>query len=177
VNSSPIRRHVLLWGMMGSGKSTVGPLLAAHLNQGYVDLDGAIEATAKLSISDIFTHHGETAFRQHEASLLMEHLERAVPQTIALGGGALVDNELRAYARARATVVCLWASPKTLVHRIGDGTGRPLLTENIEETLAGLLRDRSEAYADVDLVVATDLASPQSVAQSVASALLDQEAA
>ena len=172
-----MRRHVLLWGMMGSGKSTVGPLLAAQLNQAYVDLDGAIEAASKLSISDIFTHHGEVAFRQRETSLLKAHLDREAPQTIALGGGALVDDEMRAYARARAKVVCLWASPKTLAHRIGDGAGRPLLTENIEETLAALLRTRSEAYADVDLVVATDLASPESVAQSVASALRDQEGA
>jgi shikimate kinase len=152
-------------------------MLAAHLNQGYVDLDTAIEVATQLSIADIFRLQGEAAFRQRETALLKAHLDRDSAQTIALGGGALVDDELRAYARSRARVVCLWASPKTLAYRIGDGAERPLLDENIEETLAALLHTRSRAYTDVDLVVATDSASPQSVAQSVASALRDQEAA
>ena len=177
MKSVSTRPHVLLWGMMGSGKSTVGPLLAARLNHDYVDLDAAIEAAASLSIADIFVHHGEEAFRQRERDLLKAHLERDTPQTIALGGGALVDDEWRAFARSRARVVSLWATPETLAKRVGHGTGRPLLKEDVAESLEALLRTRSRAYADVDLVVATDLASPQSVAQSVVSALRDQEAA
>lgn len=177
MNAGLARRHVLLWGMMGSGKSTVGPVLAARLNHTYVDLDRAIETTVGLSIADIFTHHGEPVFRAREQALLKAYLDLEAPQTIALGGGALIDDDLRAFARTRARVVCLAASADTLARRIGDGQNRPLLGEHVEETLTALLSDRAAAYADVDLTVATDLASPESVARSIASALRGQEAA
>ena len=157
--------------MMGSGKSSVGPLLAARLNHAYVDLDQEIEAEAGVSIAEFFDQRGEADFRRMERTLLLAHLTSDTPKTIALGGGALVDDELRVRARAAAYLVCLGASARTLTKRVGDGAGRPLLAGDAESALARLAHARGTAYADVDLVIATDLASPRSVASSVAAAI------
>ena len=171
MNVASPRRHVLLWGMMGSGKSSVGPLLAAQLNHAYVDLDREIEAEAGVPIAELFDLRGEADFRRIERTLLLGHLTSDTPKTIALGGGALVDNELRMRARAAAYLVCLQASVHTLAKRVGDGAGRPLLAGDSKSALERVSQARGAAYADVDLVIATDLASPDGIATSVAAAV------
>ena len=104
-------RHVVLVGLMGSGKTTIGRRLAARLNRHFVDADGALEEIADRTIADIFEHDGERAFRDLEADTFEELLEHHEPCVIASGGGLVLRSDNRTRMRRRdITVVFLAAS-------------------------------------------------------------------
>lgn len=149
-----LARSVVLIGLMGAGKTSVGRRLAARLGAPFVDSDDEVVAAAGMSIADIFETMGEDAFRNGERRVIGRLLERG-PQVVATGGGAWMNAETRAAIRARgATVVWLRAALDTLLERVGRKGGRPLLARgDPREILAELMERRHPVYAEADVTV------------------------
>src|SRR6266487_4809163 len=147
------RRSIVLVGMMGSGKSSVGRRLAARLALPFVDADTEIEKAAGMSISDIFSIRGEADFRTGEARVIARLLEGG-PQVLATGGGAFVNPDTRAAIAAKGVSIWLKAEFDVLMKRIRRRHDRPLLrTEDPGATLRKLLEERDPIYALADLTV------------------------
>jgi shikimate kinase len=144
-------KHVVLCGLSGAGKSTVGPLVAKRLRRPFVDIDRAIEAEAGASVREIFARDGEPAFRARERVAVAAALAAAVPAVIALGGGALEDDATLA-ATLRHTLVFLDAPVAVLVPRIG-GSDRPLLAGDASSRLTALAEARRARYRQAHVVV------------------------
>jgi shikimate kinase len=168
----------VLIGLSGSGKSTVGPLVAELLGRPFVDTDALIELDAGQSIPSIFEQRGESEFRaiEHRA---VQCATEGPPAVIATGGGAPVATRNRALLWDGNFVVWLDASVETLVERLGgSGSGRPLLAGDPGgpgARLAGLLASRAPVYATAHLRVRTDELSPGAVAEQIVGALMRGE--
>jgi shikimate kinase/3-dehydroquinate synthase len=165
------QRTLLLSGFMGTGKSTVGRRVAARLGLSFVDLDEAIVARAGKSISAIFAAEGEPAFRRLERAELLRLTEAGAPGVVSLGGGALVDRDLRRRLLERARVVNLTATAETIAARTG-GPGRPLLEAAPDrmDRIRQLLESRAEAYAEAHARIPTDGLSEEAVVDAVLEA-------
>ena len=150
----PLSRPLFLTGMMGTGKSSLGQAIATRTGLPFVDLDRRIEARAGMSVTRIFQERGETAFRVIERSLLEEELADPSPRIVALGGGALLDRELRLRALEKGLVVALSAEAGELLRRLGTDRNRPLLEGGDRAArLRSLLEARAPAYAEAHAVV------------------------
>ena len=171
-STASIRRHVALVGLMGVGKTAVGATLSRRTGRRHVDLDRAVAQLAGRSIGVIFHEGGETGFRDLEARCLALQLAVEDPIVMSTGGGVLGREENR-LALADATVVWLQATTATLVARLGDGSGRPLLAGGDPVVvLERLAAEREPAYGAVaDLVVDTDGLTLDEVADAVLGAL------
>ena len=146
-------RTIVLVGLMGAGKSTVGRRLAEALGRTFCDSDDEIETAAGLSIADIFTLHGEAEFRRGEKRVL-ERLLANPPHILATGGGAYLDPDTRALMRERAITVWLNADLETLWERVNKRNHRPLLQDpDARGVLTRLLKERTPIYSEADLVV------------------------
>ena len=128
VTDPVIDRPVVLVGMMGVGKSSIGKRLAARLNVPFADADDEIERAAGLSISEIFEKFGEDYFRDGERRVIARLVEGA-PKIIATGGGAFVNADTRALILERAISIWLDADVKVLAARVGRRSHRPLLKD------------------------------------------------
>ncbi|MET0250940.1 MAG: shikimate kinase [Novosphingobium sp.] len=150
-----IDRPLVLVGMMGSGKSTVGRKLASVLGFAFVDADDAIEEAAAMPIADIFSRYGEAYFRDGERRVLARVIEEAGPrQVIATGGGAFADPRTRALILERAIAIWLDCDVDTLVERTARKDTRPLLRQGDPHAiLTRLLAERGPAYAEAQLRV------------------------
>jgi shikimate kinase len=170
---------VWLVGMMGSGKSEVGARLAARLARPFVDTDAEIERAAGASVAQIFAREGEPGFRARERAAIEACAGRAV--VVALGGGAIAQPGARDRLTGSGTVVYLRARPETLLARIGDAEGRPLLRglspDARRARLSALLEERRSAYESASLVVDTDARTPAEVAGEVAAGLRGRDLA
>lgn len=144
-----MNRAVAVIGAPGSGKSTVGRLLAEALRLPFVDVDAAIETDQKLSIADIFVTHGEPHFRQLEETATIAKL--AEGGVVALGGGAIMNPGIRR-ALAGHDVVWLECSISTATKRVGMDTARPLLLGNVRGRLIKLLNERTPLYREAATV-------------------------
>lgn len=150
-------RHVVLVGLMGSGKTTVGRRLATALDRHFIDADEALEEITDRSVADVFAEDGERGFRAIEADVLEELLEHHEPAVIASGGGVVLNGENRHRLQApNVTTVWLDASPAFLASRAQAKPHRPLLTgaESPREVLERLHGERADLYREVaDIVV------------------------
>jgi len=135
--------------MMGAGKSTVGPALAARLGRPFVDTDQEVERAAGATVAEIFSREGEAGFRERERAAIDVASEQAA--VVALGGGAIVQPDAADRLTASGLVVWLEADPETILARIGDAESRPLLAglEPAEQRakLEALLAARKPYYA------------------------------
>jgi shikimate kinase len=147
-------RSIVLTGMMGVGKSSIGRRLAARLNIPFVDADTEIEKAAGMSIPDIFARHGEADFRNGEARVIARLLDGG-PQVLATGGGAVMNADTRATIKAKGVSVWLAAEFEVLLRRINKRKNdRPMLqTADPEATLRELLAVREPVYAQADITV------------------------
>ena len=166
------RRSIVLIGMMGVGKSSVGRRLAARLEIPFVDADTEIEKAAGMSITDIFARHGEADFRSGEARVIARLLEGG-PQVLATGGGAFMNANTRQAIQAKAISIWLKADLDVLLRRIGKRRNeRPLLqTADPAETLRALLAEREPVYGEADLTVQSREIAHDAVVADVMAAL------
>jgi shikimate kinase len=153
ITSALGRRSVVLVGMMGAGKSTIGRRLAARLRLPFLDADVEIEAAAAMSIPEIFETHGEPHFRDGEARVIARLLDGG-PAVIATGGGAFMREETRDRIRDKAISLWLKADIEIIMKRVRRRADRPLLqTEDPTATVSRLLELREPVYATADLTI------------------------
>ncbi|MBM3534635.1 MAG: shikimate kinase [Alphaproteobacteria bacterium] len=164
-------RSVVLVGLMGAGKTSIGRRLAQRLGLPFVDSDHEIETAAGCTIETIFEMYGERAFRDCERRVIGRLLEEPV-QVIATGGGAFMDTETRDAVKARGVSVWLRADLELLLQRVSRRANRPLLKRgDPKEVLAGLMAQRYPVYAEADVTVDTRDAPPDVTVDTVIEAL------
>ena len=161
--------HLVLVGMMGVGKSTVGRIVAAELDRPLFDSDEMIEARTGRTVREIWSIDGEESFRALETDTLLEALAEPEASVIAAAGGVVLSEVNRAALRsADAHVVWLLADVDVLVERVRNGAHRPLLDDDPETVLRALYEVRAPLYQEVaDAVVSVDHRSPHDVAKAV----------
>jgi shikimate kinase len=160
-------RNIALIGFMGTGKSSVGRMIADHLHFTFLDTDELVESRAGKSISAIFAEDGEAAFRKMEATVVAELASRK-RTVISTGGGVAVGPGNLESLREHALVVCLWASPEKIWERVRGQTHRPLLREaDPLVKIRELLAVREPAYKKADVLLNTELRSVREVVQQV----------
>ncbi len=160
-------RPVILTGFMGSGKSTVGRLLANNLACPLVDLDTVIVDATGRSVNEIFAQDGEAGFRLLESKYLQQVLRKG-RSVIATGGGAVLSPENRTLMRSRGIVVNLMVSLPQVLQRLNGATNRPLFNcKDTEERVKSLMEERKQFYADADIRIDTDGKSVEDVAAEI----------
>lgn len=174
--SEPLRDesdHIALVGLMGSGKTSVGEVLARLIGRDLVDTDQLVEANTGTTIAQLFQSEGEAAFRRYEVESLRRALMREEPAVIATGGGIVTSPVARHMLTVNSTVVWLRADPAVLAVRLGDDDTRPLLGErDALEILTGMHETRGPLYSEVsDLVVDAGVGGPEAVAAVILDAL------
>lgn len=159
---------LLLIGMMGAGKTTVGRILADRLGWPYVDSDSQVHQATGKTVPELFAEGGEAGFRAAEAAALRSAVDEPGPAVVSVAGGAVLDAENRRVISSAGSVVWLRADPATLAARVGDGSGRPLLDDDPVAALQRLDAVRRPLYADLaDDVVDVDDLTPDDVADRV----------
>jgi shikimate kinase len=167
VNNARSIQNIALIGFMGTGKSSVGQLVAAQLHFAYLDTDHVIEARAGKTISELFAQDGEPAFRELERRVV-EELSLRRKTVISTGGGLAANEANLASLKSHALVVCLWASPERIWERVRGQTHRPLLNEpDPLARIRSLLAVREPWYRKADILLNTELRSVREVAQQV----------
>lgn len=169
------RRAIVLVGLMGSGKSTVGRRLALRLGLPFVDADSEIERAAGMTIPEIFARFGEPHFRDGERRVIARLID-GTPRVVATGGGAFVSAETRALILDKATAIWLDADIPTLVERVGKRGGRPLLEgRDPAEALSELAAVRNPIYAQAPIRVESKAAPHDVTVNAILSALRNHE--
>ena len=149
------KRLIVLVGMMGAGKSTIGRRLAARLNLPFVDADTEIEAAAGMTIPEIFELHGEPHFRDGEARVIARLLDGG-PAVLATGGGSFMREDTRRRVAEKAVSIWLKADPDIILRRVRRRADRPLLqTADPAATVSRLLSEREPVYQHADVTIAS----------------------
>ena len=144
-------RTIVMVGMMGAGKSSIGRRLAARLGLPFIDADAEIEQAANATISEIFETHGEAYFRDGERRVIQRLLD-GTPKVLATGGGAFISPETRAAIRAAGVSIWLKADRDLILQRVKRRSNRPLLkTAEPEAVVDRLLAERNPVYAEADI--------------------------
>ncbi len=154
-----VDRPIVLVGMMGTGKTSLGRKLATALHLPFVDADEAIEEAAQMTIPEMFAAYGEAYFRDGERRVIARLIGEAgdTPKVIATGGGAFVHPETRALILERAVAIWLDSEVEVLLERVARKDNRPLLREgNPRETLARLQSERAPLYAEAQIHVTSE---------------------
>lgn len=163
------RRNIVLMGFMGTGKTTVGRILADRLGMAFVDMDRLIESRERRAIADIFARDGEPAFRRMERALVQE-LAAQGGQVIATGGGVVLNPQNVADYGRTGLVVCLMAEPAIILSRVLDETHRPLLEGGDKaQRIVSLLETRRPLYEAIPNRVETSRLSAAEVADRIES--------
>jgi shikimate kinase len=165
-------RPIVLVGMMGAGKTTVGRRLAVRLGRRFVDSDEEVERAAGMTIEDIFGAHGEADFRAGEARVITRLLKDS-DLVLGTGGGSFMNAETRALIKELAVSVWIKADFNLLFARVQRRSNRPLLkTANPRQTLKDLIDVRYPVYAEADVTVVSQDVPQDQVASEVVEALL-----
>jgi len=165
---------VALVGLMGAGKSNIGRRLAERLGMPFRDADTEIERDAGLTITELFARYGEPAFRDRERRVITRLLSGA-PMVLATGGGAFMDNEIRAVLRQTAVSIWLRCDLSLLLRRLYSCTDRPLLQDgDLAETLQRLMALRHPVYSEADLVLDGTDEHPDTTTMRALAALRDR---
>lgn len=162
-------KHIVLVGMMGTGKTAVGQALARHLGRPFIDTDRMVEAREGRSVAELFQERGETYFRDTECAAIREATD-ASPSVIATGGGALLRQDNRDRLTRRGVLVWLQSDIDEIIRRTAKRqAARPLMNvENPKENLQRLLAEREPFYAEAPCVVNTTGKSVKEVASVIA---------
>jgi shikimate kinase len=167
VNNDRQLANIALIGFMGTGKTSVGRLVAEQLRFEYLDTDEVIQSETGRTITEIFATDGEPAFRELEEKVV-RNLAVRKQTVIATGGGLPVNPKNLASLKTHSLVVCLWSSPEKIWERVRHQSHRPLLHEkNPQAKIRELLAVREPFYKQADVLLNTDLRSLREVAQQV----------
>jgi shikimate kinase len=167
VQSDRLIVNLALIGFMGTGKTSVGRLVAEQLHFDYLDTDELIQSRTGRTITEIFSTDGEAAFRKMEQELVGE-LAARTKTVIATGGGLPMNPQNLVSLKTHALVVCLWASPEKIWERVKNQTHRPLLHDvDPQKKIRELLAAREPFYRQGDVLLNTELRSVREVAQQV----------
>jgi len=165
-------RNLILVGLMGAGKTSIGKLLATHLGIPFVDADAEIERVSRMSIAELFTAYGEEEFRSLETRVI-KRLLKGGPRVVSTGGGAFVNDRTRWHIKRKGLSVWLKADLDVLWDRVNKRDTRPLLkTENPKGTLEGLMKARYPIYAEADLTVLSRDVHKDVIARDVLEAIV-----
>ncbi len=169
--SGPFSKSIVIVGMPGAGKSSVGRKMASQLAVPFFDADTEIETAARMSIEQIFENFGEAEFRKGERRVIARLLEQPA-HILATGGGAPIDNETRALIKEKAISVWLRVDLDILLERTSRRTDRPLLKkDDPRAVLQKMLTGREPFYAEADIVVDSDNRPAEETASRVLKAL------
>ena len=163
-------RPIVLSGFMATGKSTVGPRLAARFGVPFVDTDEVLERETGRRVPDLWREEGEAAFRRREADLVERLFAEPGPRVIAFGGGTVTTRRARHLALERAIVITLTASPETIVSRVGAALPeRPNLAIGGDPVARAreLLEERAAAYAECHAMLSTDATEPDALVDAI----------
>jgi shikimate kinase len=164
-------RSLVLIGMMGAGKTTIGRRLARKLDLPFIDADAEIESAAGMRVPDIFEVFGEKAFRDGERKVI-ERLLKSGPQVVATGGGAFLNDGTRALIEKNCLSIWLNVELDILLERVKRKKSRPLLLNaDPEGTMRRLLKERAEIYAQADIVVMSNDNTHDKVVTGIITAL------
>ena len=170
-------RQVVLVGLMGAGKSTVGALVATRTDRVFVDVDVVIAAHTGKTVRELWEEGGEVAYRQLESEAVLRVLADSTPAVLAAPGGVVLDPTVRARL-AGSFVVWLRAGPSVLAGRVRPGDHRPLLGKHPAEAFAAMAEERDGLYRQVaTMTVDTDELTPDDVADRVVAGLRADSAA
>ena len=160
-------KKLFLVGMMGTGKSTVGKLIAKKINLQFLDTDLWIEKKNDSSVENIFQNHGESHFRHLEKNLVECQLPEE-PCVVSCGGGLCIADGMMEVLKCKGIVVCLWATPKEIAGRLASNNERPLLKgANLQSKISEILEKRRVKYLSADHVIKTDGLPTNQVAEQV----------
>jgi shikimate kinase len=160
-------KNIVLTGFMGTGKTAVGRELARLLDMKLIDVDTEIENSKEMTINEIFKEFGEPAFREIETDMIKK-VSRNKHVIISTGGGAVLKQENMDTLRETGIIVCLMASPETILRRTGSTNDRPLLlVENPLEKIRELMDFRKPYYEKADIVIATEDKTPLQIAEEI----------
>jgi len=161
-------KNIVLIGFMGTGKTTIGRLLASRLGRPFVDCDKKVEYENGMTIREIFEHYGEGYFRQQEQDMIAK-LSRYDNAVIATGGGVVLSPENMRRLKRNGVIIALTASVETILERTGRRNTRPLLLDLLprEQIVHKLLNERGALYQKADFSIDTNSNSPQYVISEI----------
>ncbi|MBF0505727.1 MAG: shikimate kinase [Nitrospirae bacterium] len=164
-------KNIVLTGFMGTGKTAVGKILARRLGLVLVDVDAEIERERKTTITEIFRQCGEAGFRDIESAAI-EKLSAMKNAVLSTGGGAVLRADNMDALRKNGVIICLAASPETILRRTGACKNRPLLqVDNPLQKIKELYEFRKPYYEKADIIIHTDDMSPAQVAEKIIKAM------
>ncbi|MEF0942129.1 shikimate kinase [Rhizobium sp. BR 362] len=168
-------RNLVLVGLMGAGKSSIGRLVAHQLGIPFVDTDVEIERVSRMTITELFEAYGEEEFRALETRVI-KRLLKGGPRVVSTGGGAFINDRTRRHVKRSGLSVWLKADLDVLWERVNKRDTRPLLkTENPKQTLEKLMNARYPIYAEADLTVLSRDVSKDIMVKEVLAAIVDRK--
>lgn len=164
-------KTIILIGMMGSGKTTVGKLLGEKLNINHFDIDSLIESQNKKTIAEIFSTHGEEYFRELEKQAI-KNIFNPQNQILSLGGGSFENKETQNLLINNSTIIYLETSPSIIFDRIKNNTQRPLLKNNMNiEKISEIIKTRQANYELANHTILTDNKNPIQISEEILGVL------
>jgi shikimate kinase len=167
-------KNIVLTGFMGTGKTAVGKEIARLLDMKLIDVDTEIEKSEKMTINEIFKQFGEPRFREIETEMITK-LSKDKSSIISTGGGAVLKQENMDILRENGVIICLIATPETILGRTSNSNDRPLLqVENPLERIKGLLNFRRPFYEKADVMIDTEGKTPLQIAEEIIEKVKDK---
>jgi len=167
-----IKKKIVLIGMMGSGKSTIGALLSKKMNMNFIDLDTKIETIEKQTVSQIFKLKGEKYFRAIEVETVLSLLNsKEKDLVLSLGGGSFLDEKIRKYVKNFSSSFWLNWRPSTIIKRIRKSSKRPLIQGLNDQKIKKMILDRNRYYAKSDFKIDCDNHKKNEIVDKIVSIL------
>ena len=167
-----IKKKIVLIGMMGSGKSTIGALLSKKMNMNFIDLDTKIETIEKQTVSQIFKLKGEKYFRAIEVETVLSLLNsKEKDLVLSLGGGSFLDEKIRKYVKNFSSSFWLNWRPSTIIKTIRKSTKRPLIQGLNDQKIKKMILDRNRYYAKSDFKIDCDNHKKNEIVDKIVSIL------
>ena len=171
-----IKKKIVLIGMMGSGKSTIGALLSKKMNMKFIDVDSKIETIEKQTISQIFKLKGEKYFRALEVKTILSLLDTKEKELVlSLGGGSFLDEKVRKNVKNNSLSFWLNWKPSTIIKRIRKSTKRPLIQGLNDQEIEKIMLDRNKHYAKSNFKIDCDNHKKNEIVDKIVSVLKKNE--